>query len=86
MKIGLIKKKKERCVAQQRVDLTKKEGIFFKSFAKQTDTFGLSFQTSVLNDVPSSWCRLRTSRDECLLCFMGIRIRSLPPRKPMGST
>ena len=31
------KKKKKRCVAQQRVNLTKKEGIF-KSFPKQTDT------------------------------------------------
>ena len=26
-------------VAQQRVYLTKKEGTFFKSFAKQTDAF-----------------------------------------------
>ena len=26
-------------VAQQRVCLTKKEGIFFKSFANQTDAF-----------------------------------------------
>ena len=29
--------------------------------------------------------RLRASRDERLL-FMGIRIRSLPPRKPIDST
>ena len=31
------KKKKKRCVAQQRVNSTKKKGIF-KSFPKQTDT------------------------------------------------
>ena len=36
------KKEKKRCVAQQRVNLTKKEGIF----AKQTDTFTvLNFPT-----------------------------------------
>ena len=43
--------------------------------------FGLRFQTSVLNDA----ARLRASRDGYLL-FMGIRIRSLPPRKPMDPT
>ena len=33
------RKGKEKYVAQQRVYLTKKEGIFFKSFANQTDAF-----------------------------------------------
>ena len=38
-------KKTKKCVVQQRVNLTKKEGIF-KSFAKQTDTFTvLNFTT-----------------------------------------
>ena len=55
----LIKKKKEkerkkerqkrntkRCTAQQRVNLTRKKEIFFKSFAEQTDIFTvLNFPT-----------------------------------------
>ena len=54
--------------------------FYFNRGPYQTTLFGLRFLTSLLNDVT-----LRASRDECLL-FMGIRIRSLPPRKPMDPT
>ena len=50
MKIGLIKKKKERCVAQQRVNLTKKEGIF-EVFC-QTNWY---FRTQLSNQC-TEWC------------------------------
>lgn len=50
MKIKIELKKiiiRKRCVAQQRIYLTKKEESFFKPFAEQADSFRvLNFPTS----------------------------------------
>ena len=46
---------------------------------EKAQTLGLRFQTSVLNDEP-----LKSFKEWMLT--VGIRIRCLPPRKPMGST
>ena len=56
-----------------------------QSFISIEDLIRPRFSDSDFEPVYSMmWC-LTASRDECLL-FMGIRIRSLPPRKPMDPT
>ena len=56
-----------------------------QSFISVKDLIRPRFSDSDFKPVYSMMWRLRASREECLL-FMGIRIRSLPLRKPMDPT
>ena len=69
------KKRKKRYVAQQRVYLTKKQGIFFKSFAKQTDTFKL---TKEICKKLSFESKRHLLKEHCFYFSVLIRVQQFP--------